>query len=183
MATMNVVYPHFHDTQSSRTSDTTTTASTNSNNKEIDIESSVYHLLSLYLNADALELAAQAAANQQQQQKKKHTKSSSPYWKSDKKFIHGKSWLGDDFLTAPKKKSKQELLLERNTMKNSSSYTIDTEDSSSVTTKNKKSRSKSVSFNETVTIISHDFKTSQQIINEDVDVFVDALESFCIEEN
>lgn len=178
---MNVVYPHFHDTQSSRTSDTTTAASTNSNNKEIDIESSVYHLLSLYLNADALELAAQAAANQQQ--KKKHTKSSSPYWKSDKKFIHGKSWLGDDFLTAPKKKSKQELLLERNTMKNSSSYTIDTEDSSSVTTKNKKSRSKSVSFNETVTIISHDFKTSQQIINEDVDVFVDALESFCIEEN
>jgi hypothetical protein len=37
------VYPHFHDTQSKRKS-----------TKEIEIDNSVYHLLSLYLNTDTL---------------------------------------------------------------------------------------------------------------------------------
>jgi hypothetical protein len=162
MATMNVVYPHFHDTQSSRATSTST------NTKDIDIDNSVYHLLSLYLNADALELATAAAP-----QHKKHN--GTPYWRqtTNKNVIHKRNWLGEAGQHPVERKSKQDLLLERNTIKNS----IAIPHYETVVTKTKKSRSKSVSFNETVTIILPGQLAEQRVLLED-DIFVDALESF-----
>ncbi|KAI8088068.1 uncharacterized protein B0P05DRAFT_531345, partial [Gilbertella persicaria] len=153
----HVVYPTFHDSYHAKTK----------TNKEIDIDSSVYHLLSLYLNKDALAdnktlLSTMATT---------HTSTRSPkslHWKKSSHMIRTqKSWLGEE---KSKRKDDKEILLERNTLKNSS---IQSEYVHK--TVHKKTRSKSVSFSDTVTIIlpQNDIETARL---EEEDLFVDALE-------
>ncbi|KAI9258295.1 hypothetical protein EDC94DRAFT_613313 [Helicostylum pulchrum] len=172
-ATLNInsrpqsfVYPHFHDTQSTRRT-----------NKESEIDKSVYHLLSLYLNADSLDKINPTTNNTLLSKPLKHT---SPYWrtKSARNTISKRNWLGEE-----ETYNQQELLLERNTIKNSITSTRALDENVTKTIK-----TKSVSFNETVIVISQDVKScsrlkhadlllDQQNTEEDDELlFVDALE-------
>ncbi|CAO3639923.1 unnamed protein product [Mucor hiemalis] len=183
MTTMNLnsrqsfVYPHFHDTQSARK-----TA------KDIEIDKSVYHLLSLYLNADALEKMSPSTPNLHHI--KKHSNTQSPYWrsnwKSDRTRVTHRNWFGEEEKVQTITRSPQDILLANNTLKNATTPLFNDE---SMT--NRKTRSKSVSFNETVVIIiSHDEKSVSKLkqaallretATEDEDdesLFVDAVESF-----
>ncbi|KAG2230686.1 hypothetical protein BDF21DRAFT_395180 [Thamnidium elegans] len=156
------VYPHFHDTQSTRRT-----------NKESEIDKSVYHLLSLYLNADSLD-----KMNPTNTLLSKPIKHTSPYWrtKSNRNTISKRNWLGEE----ENYKDQQELLLERNTIKNSTTTLVYDENVMKTTKK------KSVSFNETVTVISQDVKSCSRLKHadllesnteeEDELIFVDALE-------
>lgn len=169
-ATLNInarpqsfVYPHFHDTQSTRRT-----------NKESEIDKSVYHLLSLYLNADSLDKINPTTNNTLLSTKP--LKHASPYWrsKSNRNSISKRNWLGEE-----ETYNQQELLLQRNTIKNST--TVYDESVTKTTIKRK-----SVSFNETVIVISQDVRScsrlkhadlvEQSTEEEDELVFVDALE-------
>ncbi|KAI9365235.1 hypothetical protein BD770DRAFT_378081 [Pilaira anomala] len=167
------VYPHFHDTQSTRRT-----------NKETEIDKSVYHLLSLYLNADSLDKinSTPSLLSLPTKQSLKHT--TSPYWrtKSNRNATTPKrNWLGEE---ESHRHSQQEMLLERNTLKNSTTTLVHNNDESVI--KTIKKRTKSVSFNETVTVIlSHDMKSFSQLKQADLEtstedddelIFVDALE-------
>ncbi|GAA5808179.1 hypothetical protein MFLAVUS_001564 [Mucor flavus] len=157
------VYPHFHDTQSTRRT-----------NKESEIDKSVYHLLSLYLNADSLDKINPTALLSS-----KPLKHASPYWrtKSNRNSISKRNWLGEEEIY-----NQQELLLERNTIKNSTAARVEYDESVTKST----IKRKSVSFNETVTVISQDVRScsrlkhadllEQSTEEEDELVFVDALE-------
>ncbi|KAG2208087.1 hypothetical protein INT47_010449 [Mucor saturninus] len=162
------VYPHFHDTKSARKT-----------NKDIEIDKSVYHLLSLYLNTDSLEkvntnsLLATKTTKRPVQYPYTRTRSSISYKTQ-------RSWLGEE-THHTRTHTPQDTLVDRNTAENSK--TIHYNDNN-MTKINK--RSKSVSFNETVTIIiSQDNKSSSQLKqqldkneteDDDDSIFVDALE-------
>lgn len=176
MSTVNIesrppqsfVYPHFHDASSTRKT-----------NKDVEIDKSVYHLLSLYLNAESLE---KINPNSLLATKIPKRPALYPYSRTRSSFSYRtqRNWLGEENHHAYKHTS-QDTLVDRNTVENSK--TIHYKDSN-MAKKNK--RPKSVSFNETVTvIISQDNKLSSQLKQqpdrnetEDDDdlIFVDALE-------
>lgn len=176
MSTMNIesrpqqsfVYPHFHDANSSRKT-----------NKDVEIDKSVYHLLSLYLNADSLE---KVNTNSLLANKTSKRSVQYPYARSRSSFSYKtqRSWLGEE-TQHTRAHTSQDTLLDKNTLENSK--TIHYNDNN-MTKINK--RSKSVSFNETVTIIiSQDNKSSSQLKqqldkneteDDDDSIFVDALE-------
>jgi hypothetical protein len=151
-----VVYPTFHDTQ-------------RTNKKQVDIDNSVYHLLSLYLNTDVMLNPTTPLP----------VKRSVPSWKSNSRSIRTqRNWFGEEHM----KKNHQELVLERNTYRNSTIKAHDFDNNEPT----KRSRAKSVSFNETVTVILSQDTVSQSRLKQqqqqqtlvEEDVFVDALESF-----
>jgi hypothetical protein len=152
-----VVYPTFHDTQRPSTG----------NKKEVDIDNSVYHLLSLYLNTDAI-----LDTSLLPPLPNKHTP---PSWKpksstTTRSIRTQRNWFGEDM-----KKNYHESVLERNTYKNSTMKAHDF-DNIGLT---KRSRTKSVSFNETVTVIlSQDTVSQSKLKQQTEEIFVDALESF-----
>lgn len=162
------VYPHFHDTKSTRNT-----------NKDIEIDKSVYHLLSLYLNADSLDkinpnsLLANKTSKRSVQYPYSRTRSCFSYRTQ-------RNWLGEEEYHHACH-TPQDTIVDRNTVENSKTTHYN---DNGMTKINK--RSKSVSFNETVTvIISQDNKSSSQLkqqpdINETEDdddsIFVDALE-------
>lgn len=159
----SVVYPTFHDTQ----------RPSSHKKKEADIDNSVYHLLSLYLNTDAILDTSLLPTLP-------NTRHSMPSWKSKnaRSLRTQRNWFGEENKKHVKK-NHHELVLERNTIRNSTIKAHDLNDNELITTK--RSRSKSVSFNETVTVIlsqdtvSHS-QLKQQTLEEEI--FVDALESF-----
>ncbi|OBZ91406.1 hypothetical protein A0J61_00543 [Choanephora cucurbitarum] len=146
----SVLYPIFHDNYHSGTK----------SQKEIDIDTSIYQLLSLYLNKEE-------ESSLVKMKKSSHTKSY--HWKKTGRLLKSqKSWLGEE-----RQKSEQELILERNTLQNSSIQNCGDE-----TLRTKKPRSKSVSFDDKVTVIV----SQEKIISKSLDMetqeeeFVDALE-------
>ena len=166
MTTVNApsfVYPHFHDVQSTRKT------------KDIEIDNSVYHLLSLYLNADALEkMTPNTMSLLHPPTTAPHTihhKKHSPYWRTKSNRISkGRNWFGEEI------QQHQDTLLESNTIKNATTPVYNDDCMT-----NRKKRSKSVSFNETVTIIISQDNTSVSPLKEDDEdesLFVDAVESF-----
>ncbi|KAI8379925.1 hypothetical protein EDC96DRAFT_561351 [Choanephora cucurbitarum] len=146
----SVLYPIFHDNYHSGTK----------SQKEIDIDTSIYQLLSLYLNKEE-------GPGLVKKKKSDHTKSY--HWKKTGRLLKSqKSWLGEE-----RQKSEQELILERNTLQNSSIQSCSDE-----TLHTKKPRSKSVSFNNKVTVIVSQEKITSKSLNMETqeEEFVDALE-------
>jgi hypothetical protein len=126
----------------------------------------VYQLLSLYLNTDLLDL---------EQKNSKRRNSSSLYWQSN--MLNQTNWLGE---------YRSKSVLEKNTRMNS--RPIYSETPSSPREPAKKRHKKSVSFNETVMVISleestfekgvlkHDNKPTDDADQDNEDIFVDAVE-------
>ncbi|KAI8636481.1 hypothetical protein BD408DRAFT_426067 [Parasitella parasitica] len=168
------VYPTFHNTQQQQRQQTKLTQ------KEIDIDKSIYHLLSIYLDSNANSIISPPPPNSSAMMMKQ-----SSYFHAIKRLpSQNQNWLGE---------SKEPVMatcteLERNTITNS--YTFKVENDIRIT---KKSRSKSVSFNETVTVINQDKSVSCSNLmqpltssnkhdvgkgnGDDEDLFVDAAES------
>ncbi|KAG2193786.1 hypothetical protein INT46_004322 [Mucor plumbeus] len=182
-----VVYPTFHDTQQQQ-------QQSKVGKKEMDIDDSIYHLLSMYLDANTNIIIPPPPTTTTQSSRMIMIKHS-PYFRSKRKIpSQQQNWLGEKKRSSTNNTICTEL--ERNTIKNS--YTIKVENDINVnikTNNNKKARSKSVSFNETVTVINQDKKascsdliqpaftnnSSDDIDNGDddeEDLFVDALENF-----
>ncbi|KAI8876827.1 hypothetical protein K501DRAFT_288697 [Backusella circina FSU 941] len=125
----------------------------------------VYQLLSLYLNTDILD---------QEQKHSKRRNSSSLYWQSN--MLNQTNWLGE---------YRSKSVLEKNTRMNS--RPIYSETASSPRAPAKKHHKKSVSFNETVMVISLEESTLEKSTlkqdgksndedDEEEDIFVDAVE-------
>ncbi|KAL9545359.1 hypothetical protein MBANPS3_007181 [Mucor bainieri] len=153
-----VVYPTFHDSQRQTQKPSSLTQ------KEMAIDDSIYHLLSMYLDTNTSVIIPPAATQNSRVMMMKH----SPYFRTKKRMPsqqQHQNWLGE------KKKLATCTELERNTIKNSNNTKT-------------KARSKSVSFSETVTVINQD-KLIQPAPaptaddnEDDEDLFVDALENF-----
>ncbi|CEP19214.1 hypothetical protein [Parasitella parasitica] len=171
------VYPTFHNTQQHRQQQ----QQPQPTQKEIDIDNSIYQLLSIYLDGNANGILLPPST----QDSKTMMMKQSSYTRIIKKLpTKGQNWLGET--KEPVISARTEL--ERNTINNS--YTIKVEPGTRIT---KKSRSKSVSFNETVTVINQDksvscsnlmqpsASSSKHDVNEgnsgDEDLFVDAVEN------
>ncbi|KAI8367100.1 hypothetical protein BD560DRAFT_400103 [Blakeslea trispora] len=153
----SVLYPVFHDNYHSGTR----------TQKEIDIDTSIYQLFSLYLTKDEHVNRLISSSPRMAPKQPNHTKSH--HWQNTRCILKSKrSWLGEE-----RKKSEQELILERNTLQNSSTQNCIDE-----TLPTKKARSKSVSFNDMVTVIvSQDNIVSKSLDTEaQEEEFVDALE-------
>ncbi|KAF1805977.1 hypothetical protein FB192DRAFT_1434303 [Mucor lusitanicus] len=173
-----VVYPTFHDSQQQKPTSSTTTTLTP---KETAIDDSIYHLLSMYLDTNTSVIippATTATQNSRVMMLNKH----SPYFRTKRRMPsqqrQHQNWLGEN-----KKSSCTEL--ERNTIKNSYTASIDNDaqhgDIKTNSSHNKtKTRSKSVSFSETVTVINLQAKwmPAADDNEDDEDLFVDALENF-----
>ncbi|KAG1056663.1 hypothetical protein G6F43_001475 [Rhizopus delemar] len=152
----NFIYPKFHDTHSTTTTNSNTVATSK---KDTEIDNSIYQLLSIYLSTDKLLDLPPATPP-----KRHYDHQLPPY------ALKHRNWLGEA------NKNKPQNLLERNTLFNSRKSLIKPE-----MIINKTRRSKSVSFNETVTIISQDHIVSKLEINDkdcddDEEEFVDAFE-------
>lgn len=176
-----VVYPTFHDTQQQQQSKLS--------KKEMDIDDSIYHLLSMYLDTNTNVIIPPTTTQNSRMMMMKH----SPYFRSKRKIpSQQQNWLGEKKRPSTNNTTCTEL--ERNTMKNSCTIKVENDINVNIKTNdNNKTRSKSVSFNETVTVINQDKKVScsgliQPAVatnnsdnddeDEDEDLFVDALENF-----
>ncbi|KAG1473560.1 hypothetical protein G6F56_000887 [Rhizopus delemar] len=115
----------------------------NKNQKDIDIDNSVYQLLTMYLTSDNLDLP---------QPKGRH-EPTVPY------VVQTRHWLGEGPLD----------IVSQNTLQNSRKPLVKMEPVKVTKTR----RSKSVSFNETVTVI-------QEIPKEEEEHFFDALEAITV---
>ncbi|KAK4513092.1 uncharacterized protein ATC70_000130 [Mucor velutinosus] len=160
-----VVYPTFHDSQQQKPSTLT--------KKEMAIDDSIYHLLSLYLDTNTGVLIPPATTQNNRVTMMKH----SPYFRTKRRMPsqqQHQNWLGE------KKKSSMTTCteLERNTIKNSYTASIDNVDIQINNNNKTKTRSKSVSFSETVIVINQDALIPPTATDEDEDLFVDALENF-----
>ncbi|GAN09085.1 hypothetical protein MAM1_0242d08607 [Mucor ambiguus] len=167
-----VVYPTFHDSQQQQQKPAPLTK------KEMTIDDSIYHLLSMYLDTNTSVFIPPAATQNSRVVTMKH----SPYFRTKRRMPSQQqhpNWLGE------KKKSLMTTCteLERNTIKNSYTASIDHDLHVDIKTSNNKTkaRPKSVSFSETVTVINLDklIQPAPADDNEDdEDLFVDALENF-----
>ncbi|CAO0802961.1 unnamed protein product [Mucor circinelloides] len=161
-----VVYPTFHDTQQQPSKLT---------KKEMDIDDSIYHLLSMYLDTNTSVIIPPATQNSRVMMMKH-----SPYFRTRRRMSsqqQHQNWLGE------KKKSLMATCteLERNTIKNSYTSSIDNDVNVDIRTNKTKTRSKSVSFSETVTVINQNNLIQPAAADDnddDEDLFVDALENF-----
>jgi hypothetical protein len=170
----NYVYPKFHDVQSSRTT------------KDIQLDNAICQILAHYLNTDVLDTSSKLSRSLPTAPPLSKHKPSSlpPYWKvrSTRPYQQThRNWFGET-----ESVPKDILILQQNTLKNSKPQAQNEQDNSHVQRPASKSRSKSVSFNETVTVISQDLLTKSQLkqgsavdtLDEDEDNFVDAVENF-----
>ncbi|KAI8644692.1 hypothetical protein BD408DRAFT_412752 [Parasitella parasitica] len=170
------VYPTFNDTQQQKLTQ-----------KELDIDESIYHLLSMYLDTNVNIIIPPSQPPQNNRAMMKH----SPYFRTKRntssKPLHHQNWLGE------RKRSPTTTCteLERNTMKNSHSIPVENDTNVQIkSNKNKKARPKFVSFNETVTVINEHKKISFSNLiqpavasphssdDDDDALFVDALDNF-----
>lgn len=123
------------------------------------IDDSIYHLLSLYLNTNTVE---QITNN--------HSHKNHKYPHNSLISLHQRqNWFGEN---KRHHQDDNDLLLRQNTLRN---INIPPTTTSLI----KRKKSKSVSFNETVTVISSSQDNiSQTSLIFDEDIFVDAVESF-----
>ncbi|OBZ87059.1 hypothetical protein A0J61_04897 [Choanephora cucurbitarum] len=127
--------------------------------KKMDIDASVYHLLSLYLSKDALTnntLVSSRRPNKNYCKQALH-----------RAFRPQRSWLGEET------KAEHDLVLERNTISNAFIQVAQSAKENALT----KKRTKAVSFSNTVTVVlSQDNVSTRRLKNEEEECFVDALE-------
>ncbi|KAI8380689.1 hypothetical protein BD560DRAFT_444396 [Blakeslea trispora] len=162
MNTTSFTYPKFHDSYHS--------GNEARPQKEIDIDASIYHLLSLYLGKDALNNnTSLMSSRMRNKQKTRHLFGQ----KSSHYFQQRKSWLGEE---SP---DEHDMVLERNTISNTS-IQVTQLPRDNAPKKKKKKRAKAVSFSDTVTVVlSHEGVVSMTKLNKEEDeeeCFVDALE-------
>ncbi|KAI8360843.1 hypothetical protein EDC96DRAFT_512747 [Choanephora cucurbitarum] len=154
MSTTSFIYPNFNGSQHHSKKET-------KSQKKMDIDASVYHLLSLYLSKDALTNNTLVSSRKPT----KHYRKQTLY----RTFRPQKSWLGEET------KAEHDLVLERNTISNAFIQVAQSAKKNAST----KKTTKAVSFSNTVTVVlSQDNVSMRRLKNEEEEeeCFVDALE-------